>query len=157
MFPKSRQFTALNDGLAREKGSLIHSCRLLNYSNLGLRIPRGVIPPAGLFHCAIGIDGNSSNHFCPSHSAPMWHSPPAIRHTRLRRPGIGSALHALHATTCYVLGLFRNFGKPGFRRKFLMNRWLWLFVSQRSGTVSFPPGGRIGRLIVELAWKPHPW
>jgi hypothetical protein len=51
---------------------------------------------AGPFHSPIGIDGNSSNHFCPSHSAPMWHSPPAIRHTRLRlrRPGIGSALHA---------------------------------------------------------------
>ena len=25
------------------------------------------------------------------------------------------------------------------------------------GTVSFPPRGRIGRLTVELAWKPHPW
>ena len=44
----------------------------------------------------------------------MWHSPPAIRHTRLRvrRPRIGSALHASHATKCYVFRLFREFGKP---------------------------------------------
>src|SRR5271165_4658651 len=36
------------------------------------------------------------------------HSPPAIRHTRLRvrRPGIGSALDASHATQCYVFRLF---------------------------------------------------
>src|SRR5208282_5583998 len=53
----------------------------------------------------------------------MWPSPPAIRHARLRarRPGIGSACHALHATKCYVFRLFREFGKPGFRRKLLIN------------------------------------
>ena len=45
--------TALNNALAREKGSLIHSCRLLNYSNMGLRIPHGVIPPAARFHSRI--------------------------------------------------------------------------------------------------------
>src|SRR5271157_983846 len=49
----------------------------------------------------------------------MWHSPPAIRHTRLRvrRLGIGSAWHALHATIGmrYMLrnatffGFFENF------------------------------------------------
>src|SRR5271166_4457586 len=46
----------------------------------------------------------------------MWHSPPAIRHTRLRvrRLGIGSAWHALHATKCYVFRLFREFRIPGF-------------------------------------------
>ena|SRR5271166_917519 len=27
----------------------------------------------------------------------------------------------------------------------------------REGTVSFPRRGRIGRLTVELAWKPRPW
>ncbi len=38
----------------------------------------------------------------------MSHSPPAIRHTRprVRRPGIGSAWHALDATRCYVFGPF---------------------------------------------------
>src|SRR5271157_2443234 len=38
----------------------------------------------------------------------IWHSPPAIRHTRLRvrRPGIGSAWHASHATKCYVFPAF---------------------------------------------------
>src|SRR5271165_3274706 len=60
----------------------------------------------------------------------MWHSPPAIHHTRLRvrRPGIGSALPASDATKCYVFPLFREFGKPGFRRKMLLDRWLWLVV-----------------------------
>ncbi len=64
----------------------------------------------------------------------MWHSPPAFRHTRLRvrRLGIGSAWHALHATKCYVFRLFRDFGKLGFRRKFLLNKWLWLIMSRRS-------------------------
>src|SRR5208283_2514220 len=64
----------------------------------------------------------------------IWHSPPAIRHSRLRvrRPGMGSALPASHATKCYVFRLFREFGKPGFRRKFLINRGLWLFASRRS-------------------------
>gem|GEM_PF-1353500 len=52
---------ALNNALAREKGSLIHSRRLLKYSNMGPRIPHGVIPPAGPFHSPIGIDGNSTN------------------------------------------------------------------------------------------------
>ncbi len=37
--------TALNNALAREQGSLIHSCRLLNDSNMGPRIPHAVIPP----------------------------------------------------------------------------------------------------------------
>src|SRR5271157_4577075 len=64
----------------------------------------------------------------------MWHSPPAIRHSRLRvlRPGIGSALHASHATKCYVFPALLKFGKPGVRRKFLMNKWLWLLGSRRS-------------------------
>src|SRR5208337_5354343 len=30
-----------------------------------------------------------------------------------------------HATKCYVFRLFREFGKPGFRRKLLINRELW--------------------------------
>src|SRR5271166_1561554 len=44
----------------------------------------------------------------PQRSIIMWHSPPANRPTRrrVRRPGIGSAWHALDATTCYVFGLF---------------------------------------------------
>ena len=64
----------------------------------------------------------------------MWHSPPATRYTRLRvrRLGIGSAWHALHATKCYVFRLFRDFGKLGFRCKFLLNRWLWLVISRPS-------------------------
>src|SRR5208283_5326839 len=79
----------------------------------------------------------SSHDLAAGHWSPSVftrHSPPAIRHTRfqVRRPGIGSALHASHATKCYVFPAFREFGKSGFRRKFLMNRGLWLFVSRRS-------------------------
>ncbi len=53
----------------------------------------------------------------------MWHSPPAIRPTRLRvrRPGIGSALHASHATKCYVFGGFLEIlASRGFPRKLMM-------------------------------------
>jgi len=39
--------TALNNALAREKGSLIYFYRLLNYSNMGPRIPHGLQPPGG--------------------------------------------------------------------------------------------------------------
>src|SRR5271157_4897043 len=49
-----------------------------------------------------------------------------------RPPGIGSALHASHATKCYVFRLFREVAKPGSRRKLLINRGLWLVVSGRS-------------------------
>src|SRR5271166_5960403 len=57
------------------------------------------------------------------------HLPPAYTRLRVRQLGIGSAWHALHATKCYVFRLFRDFGKLGFRRKFLLNRWLWLIMS----------------------------
>src|SRR5271157_1514357 len=60
---------------------------------------------------------------------PAW---PVLRSPLLERPGIGSALHASHATKCYVFRLFREFGKPGFRRKLLINRELWPFVSRSS-------------------------
>src|SRR5208337_3411233 len=60
---------------------------------------------------------------------PAW---PVLRSPLLKRPGMGSAWHALHATKCYVFPAVREFGKPCFRRKFLMNRRLWLFVSRHS-------------------------
>src|SRR5271157_1615455 len=59
------------------------------------------------------------------------HSPPAIRHSRLRvrRPGIGSAWHALHATKCYVFPVFSKIRQARFPRNLLYYRRLWLFVS----------------------------
>ncbi len=60
---------------------------------------------------------------------PAW---PVLRSPLLKRPGMGSAWHALHATECYVFPALREFGKPYFRRKFLIDRWLWLFVSRHS-------------------------
>src|SRR5271157_3970657 len=60
---------------------------------------------------------------------PAW---PVLRSPLLERPGIGSAWHASHATKCYVFRLFREFGKPAFRRKLLINRELWPFVSRSS-------------------------
>ena len=59
---------------------------------------------------------------------PAWS---VLRFPLLKRPGMGSAWHALHATKCYVFPACREFGKPCFRRKFLMDKWLWLFVSRR--------------------------
>ena len=57
---------------------------------------------------------------------------PVLRCPLLERPGIGSAWHASHATKCYVFPAFSKIWKSGFRRKLLMNRWLWLFGSRRS-------------------------
>ena len=39
---------------------------------------------------------------------PAW---PVLRSPLLERPGMASALHAIHATKCYVFRLFREFGK----------------------------------------------
>src|SRR5208337_3828869 len=42
---------------------------------------------------------------------PAW---PVLRSPLLERPGMASALHAIHARKCYVFRLFREFGKIGF-------------------------------------------
>ena len=57
---------------------------------------------------------------------------PVLRCPLLERPGIGSAWQASQATKCYVFPAFSKIWKSGFRRKLLMNRWLWLFGSRRS-------------------------
>ncbi len=57
---------------------------------------------------------------------------PVLRCPLLEQPGIGSAWQASHATKCYVFPAFSKIWKSGFRRKLLMNRWLWLFGSRRS-------------------------
>src|SRR5271157_1481174 len=57
---------------------------------------------------------------------------PVLRSPLLERPGIGSALHASHATKCYVFPAFLRIWKTRFWRKLLINRELWPFVSRSS-------------------------
>ena len=94
-------------------------------------VAKPVITRSGRAH---PVSGTRETWLAPQRPIIMWHSPPATRYTRLRvrRLGIGSALHTSHATKCYVFRLFRDFGKLDFRRKFLLNRWLWLVISRPS-------------------------
>jgi len=79
---------------------------------------------------------------------PVSTPPPAISHSRLRvrRPGIGSAWHASHATKCYIFPACLKIWKTRFWRKFLMNRWLWLYASG----CSFDDNERNCMIIKEL-------
>ena len=67
----------------------------------GARWPSRRLPEAEWATHSLWRPGNVVG---PQRPIIMWHSPPANRPTRrrVRRPGIGSAWHALDATTCYV-------------------------------------------------------
>src|SRR5208337_185351 len=72
----------------------------------------------------------------PHASPPTFHAPRSSGSAvdAARRAGYSTPHPAAgqHATKCYVFGPFREFGKPGVRRKLLINRWLWRIVSRSS-------------------------